>query len=167
MRLYSALILLLICNPIQAEVHKWIDTEGNVHYAQTPPRNTKTTILSEPSKPASNPAPELVDEKSEVDNSHAQKEQQVEDRNTANLKKKQAVHNENCKIARQNLELYTLNSRVRVKEADGSYTRLSEEQRQERITDMQGKVKEFCSRDPVTLTDAETAKIIIDEKAVE
>ena len=45
---------------------------------------------------------------------------------------------------------------------DGEYTHLTEEQRQERISTMKEEASKYCAT-PVTLTEAETAKLVLSD----
>lgn len=163
---YSALILLCTSYSASAEIHKWTDENGKVHYSQVPPNQIKTETIAAPSKPAVDPeeATENLNERLETDRI-ADQEKYLADQNAANLKKKQEAQEHNCKAATQNLKLYQSYGRVRVKETDGSYTRLSEEDRQQRISNMKEKITEFCDGPPVTLTEAEKSKAILTEEA--
>ena len=163
----SALCLLVTSLNATAEIYKWTDAQGNVHYSQTPPDNakTKTETIASPPPPAVPPkeATESLNNRLEADKVD-KLQQAIADQNTANLKKKQENYRQNCKIAKKNYATYTTHSRVRVKEADGSYTQLTEEQRQQRISDMKAKVTEFCDT-PVTLSESETAHLVVTEEA--
>ncbi len=147
----SIFILLLIAQPANAEVHKWTDANGNVHYSQIKPNDTNTETVAPPPKPAVDPdiAAEKLNERVET-NRKAEQEKYITDQKEEHLKQQEAVQKQNCRAATQNLKLYRSYGRVRVKETDGSYTRLSEEERQQRISDMKEKVKEYCDTPPVT-----------------
>ncbi len=159
---HSILILLCISYSASAEIYKWTDENGKVHYSQVPPNQIKTETIAAPSKPAVDPeaATENLNERLETDRM-AEQEKSLAEQDAENLKKKQEVQKQNCKAATQNLKLYQSYGRVRVKETDGSYKRLTEEERQQRISDMKEKVTEFCDGPPVTLTEAEKSKVVL------
>ncbi|KAF7598737.1 MAG: hypothetical protein CGU29_10860 [Candidatus Dactylopiibacterium carminicum] len=58
----GSLLLSLVAVSAQAEIYKWIDTEGRTHYSNVPPQNVKTqpvrndgvTVLPAMVKPATN-----------------------------------------------------------------------------------------------------------------
>lgn len=141
----SIFILLLITQPASAEVHKWTDDNGDVHYSQIKPNNTDTETVTPPPKPAVDPeiAAEKLNERVET-NRKAEQEKYIADQKEEHLKQREEAQKQNCHAATQNLKLYRSYGRVRVKETDGSYTRLSEEERQQRISDMKEKITEYC-----------------------
>jgi len=58
MRKFSLLLLLFLAMPVHAEVYKWTDDSGAVHYTDQPPPKTKTeprklNIKPQPASPAS------------------------------------------------------------------------------------------------------------------
>lgn len=146
LRLSTFLLLVIISqNVAVAEIHKWTDENGKVHYSQIAPNNTKTETISPPPPPAVGPnvAEEELSERVEADRK-AQQEQYIAEQKADNLKRNEEIQKKNCLAAKKNLDLYSSYGRVRVKETDGTYTHLTEEDRQQRIIDMKAKVKEFC-----------------------
>jgi len=55
----------------------------------------------------------------------------------------QAIRNQNCAAAKENLTNLENRGRAMVKEGD-TYTRLSEDERQKRISEAQKRVKDYC-----------------------
>lgn len=39
---YSAVVLMMLASLVQADVYKWVDRNGGVHYGDTPPANAKS-----------------------------------------------------------------------------------------------------------------------------
>lgn len=59
MKLFSVAIALALCValPASAQMYKWVDSSGKVHYSdKPPPGNVKTEKLREPAREASAPA---------------------------------------------------------------------------------------------------------------
>src|SRR5688500_1458681 len=43
-RIGCLLILLIVTSPLQAEIYKWVDAEGTIHYTDTPPENQQQSL---------------------------------------------------------------------------------------------------------------------------
>jgi hypothetical protein len=132
--------------PVQAQVYKWVDSTGQVQYTQMPPPEgvESARIESEP-PPVTEPSATITSPQERLQASEEQKKQQAE----ANTDKEMQAENEriakqNCITARNNLEQLNRSGQIRYRTGDGEVLRLSEEQRQQRIEEAQGQIKEFC-----------------------
>ncbi len=137
----TALLCLVPLHMAAATAYKWIDENGETHYSQSPPTATKAEVIKTPTSPADAPAPEQkpantaaqkpVDTKQPLDN-----KAKAEDA---------AVRAENCASASKDLETLQNSPRVTVKNKDGLYHRLNDEERKARIEETQKRVDEFCA----------------------
>lgn len=141
------LFLFMLCASTSAYadtvVYKWLDGTGKVIYSQTPPPTgtpfeiveKKTPVaLSTTSQPGS-----AVTAAESSQQSQAEKLREQE-----RLAESEQIKAQNCKQAKTNLD--SLNSRGQVTVKDGDlYRRLSEEERQERISSTQDQINEFCN----------------------
>jgi hypothetical protein len=60
MRSLLALLMLLAAAPALAQVHRWVDDKGTVHYSDSPPpAGVKSTTIDIDLKPAPPPAPDV------------------------------------------------------------------------------------------------------------
>ena len=39
---FSAVVLMMLASLVQADVYKWVDRNGSVHYGDTPPANARS-----------------------------------------------------------------------------------------------------------------------------
>lgn len=44
-RTFTSLLLLLSCTATQAEIYKWVDAQGNVHFGDRPPKSATTETI--------------------------------------------------------------------------------------------------------------------------
>ncbi|HEX5340381.1 MAG TPA: DUF4124 domain-containing protein [Gammaproteobacteria bacterium] len=120
--LLAACAGLLLLNAAQADtVYRWVDAQGNVHYSQTPPANSKAKakpveIAPAPSDPASlaqaQDLQQVVSDKQQVEQLRAQKTQQEA--------AKKAQQQKACDAARQRVQRYDEVHRVAHKDKDGN-----------------------------------------------
>lgn len=140
--------LLLLMQPVHAELYKWVDEQGNVHYSDQPAggKTKSESTLNIPSQPgALNSA--------DGGKSWQEKEQEFQKRKAsaaeAEAKKQKAeqeakTQRENCEKAKQNLSqlesavpVYTFNEKT-------GRTLLNQEQRTQEIAKARKSVAEWC-----------------------
>ena len=153
MKKYLLILLVLSSANAFAGLNKWVDENGKVHYSdQPPPANVKAETLRSTSGAAnasnvaasSAPAaPKTIAERE----AELKKSQQLKKEAADKAAKEQAAAETtkaNCAAAQQNLR--TLQSGIRMVEVDakGERSYLSDEQRQQRITNTQKDVSDFC-----------------------
>lgn len=121
-----------------AQIYKWVDDQGVTHFDAQPPVGRQTQqidIQKPPAAPAPNNSQPTID---------AQAEQRAVD---TEVKKKvaqeEARRAEDCKILRTNLAQLRNNPRVREQTEDG-LKRLSEDERNDRITETQKAIEDNC-----------------------
>lgn len=125
-------------------VYKWLDGTGKVIYSQTPPPTgtpfeivEKKTPIALSNNNGSGSSAEAAAERSQKSQTEKLEEQE-------RLAQSEQIKQDNCKQAKANLD--SLNSRGQVTVKDGDlYRRLSEEERQERISSTQDQINEFCN----------------------
>lgn len=150
------ILLLLISENSFAELNKWVDESGKVHYSdQPPPTTVKAKTLRSTSgsaaitsasgvAAASAPAaPKTIAER-EAELKKAQKEKKEAADKAAKEQSDADANKANCNAAQQNLR--TLQSGVRMMEIDakGERSFMGDEQRQQRITKAQQDISTFC-----------------------
>ncbi len=131
-----------------AELSKWVDADGKVHYSdQPPPPNVKAKTLrvsSEPAVPAIAPAaPKTVAEQEAEFRKAQQMKKEAADK-AAREQAKAEAEKANCVAAQQNLR--TLQEGVRMVEVDAKGERLylDDEQRRQRIEKAMQNVNTYC-----------------------
>lgn len=139
-----ACCVLLLCTPLSAaQIYKWVDAQGVTHFSSEPSAQAKSEKVSpnvfQPKAPPSDPsistqsAHETIKTQAEIDRDVRK---QVAKEN-AELKKY-------CTELRYNLAHLKNNPRI-LAEVDGKPTRLTEEDRQARIADIEQSLNERCA----------------------
>ena len=147
----SSIILLawLITLSVSAEIYKWVDDEGNVHYGEKPP-NTPTDravenikIKDDVSTSDNQRANETFKEKSKsLDENRKKRKKEKED---VEIKKEElAKMKAHCEEAKKNLTNYQY-PKVSFVEDDGTVRSLGEEERQEGMKEAEKIVGEVCN----------------------
>jgi hypothetical protein len=138
--------LALGTTPLQADVYKWVDSSNQVQYTQAPPpAGVEFTRIGSKSTPTQSPAEAGSGLEERIKASEEQKQQKEKAANTAEQQAEIArISRQNCITARNNLEQLGRSGQIRYRTGEGEVLRLSEEDRQKRIEEAQGQVKEFC-----------------------
>ncbi|MCB1865425.1 MAG: DUF4124 domain-containing protein [Chromatiales bacterium] len=147
-RLLVAVALAAALNPAAlARTYKYLDEQGRTVYSQVPPAHG--TAPAEVVAPPPPPAVDPDEARARLDAMRQRLDDAAEDRELAKQKaddeRRQAeLEANNCRIARSNLaNLNALGAR-RVRDADGSYRRLTEPERIERIAKAEAEVANYC-----------------------
>jgi len=138
-------ILSLFATATFAEIYKWVDENGQTHYSQQAPKDIDATVIKTPLPPAIDPnaAQQQVDEL--INQQESEEQLRLEQQNQQKIDAKNiGKQEENCKIAQQRLLEYQNNPGRRIIDADGNVTRLTEEERQQKIQESQNNVTKYC-----------------------
>ena len=144
----SSIILLswLIALSVQAEIYKWVDDEGNVHYGEKTP-NTITEDGVETIKFSDNVDTQSANDalKKKSKSLNKRNEKRKKEKTDATTKKEQLAKNKVlCEKAKKNLTNYQF-PKVSFTEDDGTVRALPEEERQLGIKKSEKIVKEVCN----------------------
>ena len=136
MRYLIYLILMVSTSLSAGTIHKWVDENGNVHYSDAPPVSAKTESVRVQSKPTNTgkALPRL--------NSSANAQQAATGNSNGNQKQEQAKMV--CENARQDLQVISSTTRVRLKEPDGSSRFLTPEEIADRKAQAEADVEKYC-----------------------
>ena len=137
--------LLISLNPAYAEqgVYKWTDDQGNVHYGQVPPTDSNAqSVRTKAHQPDSESQQRLTEQLEAFE--ERQLEREAQKQATLKAEEEQAIKDRNCLAAKNNLKILQGNPRSLVKVGD-SFQRLSEEQRQAKISEAKQTVEKFCN----------------------
>ncbi|MBT3204625.1 MAG: DUF4124 domain-containing protein [Gammaproteobacteria bacterium] len=134
-------VIFIACNSYAAGIQKWVDENGNIHYGDTPPAQTKSQTINV-SRPPSNPGkplprfsdgsektPEMTDDKA------AQKKNSEEDK---------ISNNEICEQAKIDLNIISRSNTLRIKQKDGTERTLSDKEIDERRKKTESDIKQYC-----------------------
>ncbi len=142
--LLSLLTTLLIPAAVQAEMYKWTDSQGVVHYGDHPPPGQETQTVAPPPPPASGSAEEsksLMERSQAVDKALSEQEKAAAE--AAKKKKQEAKLAEKCQRIRRTLD--TLRNRNRVQQVvDGQVVTMTTEARAAEIQRLEKLEQESC-----------------------
>ena len=152
---YGALLVLVAGN-LHAEIYRWVDDEGVVNFTQRKPSNVEVDIIG---KPANTRPPQTYAEP--VTPSVAQSDQQenrlkltAEQREMyAALQEKEAdrqaqiskISTSNCKRSKALLQRLSTSGRINIRAADGNERILPDEERAQRIAEIQRGIVVNCA----------------------
>jgi len=135
-RLPFALVLLLLAPAVAAQVYKWTDSQGTVHYSETPPPKGTTYQRVTPLggvQPVAPTAEHRYEAPPEADESDAAPVADTP-QNRARL----------CSSLKANLDLLKSHGPV-VMEQNGKNVALDDAQRSQQITQAEQQYQQFCS----------------------
>lgn len=140
MILACSVLLALSTGATAGQIYKWVDGQGNVHFGSQPPEGQDAASvnpnISQPKVAA--PAPPTL--KTEKQDEEQEKLDQQARSQAAEREEELKVY---CERIRKDLAQMKASPRVRVEE-NGELRRLTEEERQERITKSEASIKENC-----------------------
>lgn len=140
------LILLILASANSfAEVNKWVDDQGRVHYSdQPPPPDVRAETLRSASDAASGVAGTGDFVQQEAALKRAQRAQQSDDAQAAAKQATADALKANCEAARQNLRSLQSGARIMDINASGERYYLDDSQRQQRIDKVQQDINNLC-----------------------
>jgi hypothetical protein len=128
----------LLISPLcmAGQIYKWVDAQGVTHFDAQPPQGREATTVVTPSSPANNQSPPPP--------SGAIGDQQAIDKKVKKqVSEQQAQLKAFCEQARTNLAQLQNNPRIR-EDVEGEMRRLTDQQRQERISEAQKQIADNC-----------------------
>lgn len=138
--------LLFASNLVHAQIYKWVDENGQINYTQQPPTSGDAEVVNVPPPPpvdteqAQQEIDQLIEQQETAEETEAEAQQEAEE-----AAQKQAVLEENCRIAQQNYTQYENNPGRRVMDEEGNVTRLSEDERQQKLQELQEQIELYCA----------------------
>lgn len=131
---------------VQARMYKWIGPDGVVQYTQTPPPAGAVEEIAPPPPPTVAPEAAMQRLRDREEAVRKARQERELDKGIANQQAEMsAAREKNCRISRSNLQKLMDNPGGLMKLPDGSYQRVSEETRQQRIEDARKGVADFCN----------------------
>jgi hypothetical protein len=134
----TLLMVGLLISPwcLAGQIYKWVDAQGVTHFDAQPPQGQEATTVftpsPAPSKPASPKRSDVIGDQQAIDKSVK-----------AQVAEQQAQLKAFCEQVRTNLAQLQNNPRIR-EDVEGEMRRLTEQQRQERITETQKQIGDNC-----------------------
>ena len=151
--LWTAALLiatLLLQSPVSGGIYKWTDASGEVHYSQTPPPNGIATQKIQDAPPPAESQQNIHEEQQQLqERIDAMDERQARQDEEAAINKQHKENREidekNCITAQNNLAKLQQGGIKRYLTPEGEVIRLTEEDRQRRITAANKQVKQYCN----------------------
>lgn len=143
-------VLLVFATASQAAdtqyIYKWTDDQGEVQYTQFPPAGRKAEKMNAPPPPAQSSETAEKHLQKQLDTMEQQNEKQQQETKDADQRAEiQKIRKKNCEIAHKNLVNLQRGGNVRYMGPNGEVIHLTEEERQKRIDEANGQIKENCS----------------------
>lgn len=143
------ILSLLLIGESSAEIYKWVDAEGNVHYGQQRPNDANaekldiqqeptTTFRSGAKAPVKTEETAQNGEQQPAEEPAAQEEKKVE--TPAEKKQRLAA----CARAKKSLATMQSIGRIRSKDEDGNYSYLSQQQKEAKMKQARDLIKKYC-----------------------
>jgi len=139
-----SIILALTTSTAAAAMYKWTDADGSTQYGQYPPAGVQAERVKTSPQPASQPQPAPSPQQRLKELEQQQQKQSEKEIEAAAEKQKAETIKKNCEIAKNNLAGLQMGGHRLTRLPDGSYTRLSEEERLSRVADAEKHIKEYC-----------------------
>jgi hypothetical protein len=143
MMITSSLLLAMSATAMASQVYKWVDAQGVTHFSAQPPQGQDADSINTATPP---PKPAVAEEKKAAPTfeSIADPEQAaIDEKVKQDVAAKEVERKKYCADVRTNLAQLQNNPRLRM-EVDGELRRLSEEERQSRISAAQKSIAENC-----------------------
>ena len=146
---YLLLLLILTSTNAFAEINKWVDSNGKVHYSdQPPPPDVKPKALrsfsdTQDSASSSVAAPKTIAER-EAEMKKAQKTKKEADDKASQKKAIADAQQASCNIAQQNLRALQDGIRMVEIDAKGERSFLDDQQREQGIAKAEKDISNYC-----------------------
>jgi Domain of unknown function (DUF4124) len=149
MKHFIPVLLMLFSVSAHAELHKWVDAAGNVHYSDTaPPAGAAEQQVHIPQAPAG-PTSEVPASKSiferDADLEKALKARKEADQKAAQEQKAAETKRKNCENSRDSLRSLKDAPRIATYDANGNRVIMDDATRQQKIEETQKAVSQFCN----------------------
>ncbi|MFG0382949.1 DUF4124 domain-containing protein [Pseudomonas sp. zbq_18] len=134
-------VLLALSTTVSAgQIYKWVDAQGNVHFGSQPPEGQKAAEVNPNISQPKPPAPQVTATPADSEDAVQEKLDQQAREDVAKNEAERKVY---CERIRKDLAQMKANPRVRIEDG-GELRRLTEEERQERISKSEASIKENC-----------------------
>ncbi|WP_022965933.1 DUF4124 domain-containing protein [Denitrificimonas caeni] len=140
----ASLLLLFSSSLLAAPVYKWVDARGVTHFSAEPPVNQKAESINTNSFQPKVPEKTAEQIAAEEAQASARTQAEVDREVRQKVAEEEAALKKYCSEIRHNLAQLESNPRV-MAQVDGQPTRLTEEERQARITEIKKSIEERCA----------------------
>ena len=148
--------MVIFAGNVHAEIYRWVDENGIVNYTQRKPGSVDATLVRGTSKPRTSQtsieknAPARSDQSEEDTQLNLTEEQQemyeaLQNREAERQEQISRIRVSNCKRSKALLARLTANSRISIRSSDGDQRSLPDEERNQRIGDVQRSIATNCA----------------------
>ena len=148
----TALVIatLLLQSPVFAEIYKWTDGGGEVHYTQTPPPSGFSAQVIQGAPPPAESEETVRQEQQKLqERLDAMEERRAKREEEEAIEKQRKelskINEKNCITATNNLAKLQQGGIKRYLTPEGEVIRLTDEDRQRRISEAQKQVEQYCN----------------------
>jgi len=150
MQTAALIFVMLLQSPVFADIYKWTDGSGEVHYTQTPPPNGMTAQTIQGAPPPAESDKTIHEEQQKLQQQLDAFEERRAEREAQEAIEKQRqelakIDEKNCITAQGNLAKLQQGGIKRYLTPEGEVIRLTEEDRQRRINEAHQQVEKYCS----------------------
>lgn len=140
------LVVLLIALPASAEVYKWVDDQGRVHYGDQPMDETSTLQIEIDEIPTNAPASDSLsrEEKRRRLLESMQEERFEKKERRAKKKAERERDHRKCILYKDKMRRFENAGRLYSLDRDGNRVYMSSEEREKSTRDLQARIKKYC-----------------------
>ena len=124
------------------QIYKWVDAQGVTHFTAQPPQSAEASVIPTAKQPAAGKPAATPPAASGMVNDPQQEE--IDARVRQEVAQKEKELEAYCTSLRTNLAQLRNNRRVRVSDAEGEARRLTQDERQTRISETEKAIAENC-----------------------
>lgn len=144
-KFFFTLAVLLVLNPVQGEIFKWTDDQGNVHYGDKPAENSQQLQINEESSAASRLTREQREERRRKLLEAFDEDREKANREKAKQEKQKARIQKNCIYAKDRLKRYRVAGSLYRLDKDGNRVFMSEGEKQASVDRLQAEIDKYCN----------------------
>ena len=148
--IFGLILLLCINTHSLAEIYKWVDENGNVHFGQIPPDEDAQQIGSKSDRQGQSSTSSTSDSATRINQQaeELEKDQQKakeQQKKVAEEEKRQAIIKENCKRAQTNYNTISQGGRMYEVDPSGERHYWSDSERAAKLSNAKEAVDKWCS----------------------
>jgi multidrug efflux pump subunit AcrA (membrane-fusion protein) len=142
-RLLPVFLILTAANA-DAELSKWVDEQGKVHYSDRPPVGVEATPVRAAPPPAIEPAPPKSYIEREAELRKAQQSEAEKAQEATRRQSSAEIEKANCNAAQQTVRSLQQDGRIVEYDEAGERRFLGDDERQQRIAEAQAEIEKWC-----------------------
>ncbi len=142
-----SLLAILAFTPIaEGATYKWVDSKGRVHFSDTPPAEENFEAIAQPRLPAPDKDAQQRLKNLLQSQEAARKSRLSTEEEQKKLAAQKATRTQDCAQVRERITRLESRParRIGIKNEDGSFSRMTEEEKQTRLTKLKKQALETC-----------------------